>query len=92
MTTKESFSINSSDLLDKIKELIKEGNVTRITISDKYGKELLHFPLTVGILGVVLVPMFAAIGAVAALATECIITIEREVENEEGAANEAKVS
>jgi hypothetical protein len=80
MTTKESFSINGAGLLDKIKELINEGNVTRITITDKLGKELLHFPLTIGVVGVLLAPIFAAIGALAVFVTECTIIVEREVE------------
>ena len=79
MTTKESFSINGEGLLDKIKELIKEGNVTRIIISDRMGKELLNFPLTVGVVGALIAPVFAAIGTLAALVTECTITVEREV-------------
>jgi len=91
MTTKESFSINGAGLLDKIKEIIKEGNVTRIIITDKHGKELLHFPLAAGIFGVILAPMLAAVGAVAALVTECTITVEREVPDAEIVQDEAKV-
>jgi hypothetical protein len=83
MTTKETFSINSESLMAKIKELIKEGNVTRIIISDKMGKDLLNFPLTVGVFGVLIAPMFAAVGALAAIITECTITVEREVAEEE---------
>ena len=82
MTTKETFSINSESLMAKIKELIKEGNVTRIIISDKMGKDLLNFPLTVGVFGVLIAPMFAAVGALAAIVTECTITVEREVEDD----------
>jgi len=82
MTTKETFSINSESLMAKIKELIKEGNVTRIIISDKMGKDLLNFPLTVGVFGVLIAPMFAAVGALAAIVTECTITVEREVTEE----------
>ncbi|MCO5950117.1 DUF4342 domain-containing protein [Mucilaginibacter flavidus] len=82
MTTKETFSINSESLMAKIKELIKEGNVTRIIISDKMGKDLLNFPLTVGVFGVLIAPMFAAVGALAAIVTECTITVEREVADE----------
>jgi hypothetical protein len=82
MTTKETFSINSESLMAKIKELIKEGNVTRIIISDKMGKDLLNFPLTVGVFGVLIAPMFAAVGALAAIVTECTITVEREVTDE----------
>lgn len=92
MTTKESFSINGESLLDKIKELIKEGNVTRIIITDKHGKELLHFPLTAGIFGALLVPMLAVVGTLAALVTECTITVEREVADKEETPNDIKVS
>ena len=79
--TKESFSINGEQLIKKIKELIAEGNVRKITISDKFGKEIASFPLTVGVVGALLLPVFAAIGAIAALVTECTITIEREEEH-----------
>ncbi|WP_295649504.1 DUF4342 domain-containing protein [uncultured Mucilaginibacter sp.] len=75
--TKESFHINGESLLKKIKELIAEGNVTRISITDKAGKELMSFPLTIGLVGVVLAPVLAAVGAMAALLGECTITVER---------------
>ena len=76
--TKESFSIHGENLLKKVKELIEEGNVRKITITDKSGKELASFPLTVGVVGALILPMLAAIGAIAALVTECTITVERE--------------
>ncbi|MES2109394.1 MAG: DUF4342 domain-containing protein [Bacteroidota bacterium] len=91
MTTKESFSINGEGLLDKIKELIKDGNVTRIIISDRMGKELLNFPLTVGVVGALIAPAFAAIGTLAALVTECTITVEREVPEAEEVKDEPAV-
>jgi hypothetical protein len=78
--TKESFSIHGENLLKKVKELIEEGNVRKITITDKSGKELASFPLTVGVVGALLLPVLAAIGAIAALITECTITVEREDE------------
>lgn len=78
--TKESFSIHGINLLEKVKELIEEGNVRKITITDKSGKELASFPLTVGVVGALLLPMLAAVGALAALLTECTITVEREEE------------
>ena len=78
MSKKESFSINGEALLGKIKELVHEGNVSRITINDKSGKELMSFPLSVGVLGAILAPVFAAVGTLAALVTECTITVERE--------------
>lgn len=75
---KESFSINGEKLLEKVKELIREGNVRRITITDKSGKELMTFPLTFGVVGVLIAPVLAAIGALAALIGECTLTVERE--------------
>lgn len=81
MANKEFFSINSESLLKKVKELIAEGNVTRITIADKEGKEIAGFPLTLGVVGVFLMPMFAAVGAIAALIGECTIIVERHDEN-----------
>ncbi len=75
---KETFKINGENLLKKIKELIEEGNVSRITIHDKNGKELMNFPLTIGVVGAVFAPILAAIGALAALVNECTITVERE--------------
>jgi len=77
-TTKESFKINGESLLKKVKELINEGNIRKITITDKDGKELMSFPLTIGVVGVVFAPVLAAIGALAALVGECTITVERE--------------
>ena len=74
----ESFHINGEQLLKKVKELIAEGNIRKITIKDKAGKELMSFPLTVGVVGAVLAPIFAAVGAVAALIGECTISVERE--------------
>lgn len=71
------------NLLNKVKELIDEGNVRRITITEKSGKELVSFPLTIGVAGAVLAPVLAAIGALAALIGECSITVERENDNSE---------
>jgi uncharacterized protein DUF4342 len=78
MATKESFNINGEQLLKKVKELINEGNVRKITITDKHGKELMSFPLTIGVVGAVLAPVLAAVGALAALIGECTITVEKE--------------
>jgi hypothetical protein len=78
MTTKESFKLNGEHLLNKVKELIAEGNIRKITITDKHDKELASFPLTLGVVGLVIAPVLAAIGAMAALIGECTITVERE--------------
>jgi hypothetical protein len=82
--TKESFHIDGENLLKKVKELIAEGNVTKISIADKTGKEIAHFPLTIGVVGALFLPMFAAVGAIAALIGECTITVEREDAKKEG--------
>ena len=74
----ESFRVSGEDLLKKVKELIHQGNIRNITIEDKKGKAILIFPLTIGVVGAVLVPPLAAIGALAALLTECTIKVERE--------------
>jgi len=78
--TKESFSIHGENLLKKIHEIIEEGNVRKITITDKAGKELMSFPLTIGVVGALVAPVLAAVGAVAALVGECTITVEKEEE------------
>ena len=74
----ETFHVKGEKLLEKVKELIREGNVRRIIIKDKKGKVLVEFPLTFGVVGAVLAPMLAAIGAIAALVTQCSITVQRE--------------
>ncbi|HXB43258.1 MAG TPA: DUF4342 domain-containing protein [Puia sp.] len=76
--TKDFFTINGENLVKKVKELIEEGNIRKITITEKSGKELMSFPLTVGVVGAVLAPVLAAVGALAALIGECTITVERE--------------
>ncbi|GGC14118.1 hypothetical protein GCM10011386_02250 [Parapedobacter defluvii] len=79
---KESFFVKGEELLKKIKDIIAEGNVRKIIISDKSGKEIMSFPVTVGVVGALLAPLFAAVGALAALVTECSITVERDEDAE----------
>jgi len=76
----ESFKVEGENLLKKVKELINEGNVRKITIKDKSGKELMSFPLTFGVIGAAVAPILAAVGAIAALIGECTISVEREEE------------
>jgi hypothetical protein len=76
--TTETFEIKGEDLVKKVKELIHEGNVRRIIVKNKEGKTLIEFPLTVGVVGALMLPALAAVGAVAALVTECSIVVERE--------------
>jgi hypothetical protein len=77
-TFKETFIVPGEQLLKKIKDLIEEGNVRKITIHNKAGEEIMSFPLTIGVVGAVLAPVFAAVGALAALIGECTISVERE--------------
>ena len=73
----EEFKINSEDLMAKLKSIIKEGNARKVTIKGKDDNEIISFPVTVGVAGLVLAPVFAAVATIAALATECTIVIER---------------
>lgn len=76
-TWTETIQIEGGELLDKVKELIHEGNVRQITI--KQGERtIVSFPLNVGLVAAVIAPMLAAVGAIAALATDCSIVVERE--------------
>lgn len=77
MTGKDTFEVRGEDLLKKVKELIHEGNVRQITILDKNGKIILVLPLTLGVVGAVLLPPLAAVGAIAALLTECTLKVDR---------------
>lgn len=77
-TKTETFKVSGEELLKKFKELIHEGNVRKITIMDKEGKEIVAFPLTIGVVGAVIAPALAAVGAIAALVTECTIKVERK--------------
>jgi len=79
---KEEFTISGEKLVSTIKELVREGNIRRVTIKNKEGKTLIEIPLTFGVVGAVLLPTLAAIGAIAALVTECTIVVEK-VEEED---------
>ncbi len=73
----EEFHVNGEELIAKIKQLIHEGNIRRIIIKDRDGKVMLEFPLTFGVVGVVLAPTLAAVGAVAALIGEATVVVEK---------------
>lgn len=74
----EEFKVNGEDLLKKVKAIIAEGNARRIMVKNKQGKSIIELPLTVGVVGAALVPAIAAVGAIAALVTECTIVVERD--------------
>ena len=74
---KEEFHVSGDDVMAKIKELLHEGNVRRITIKNEEGKTLIEIPLTIGVVGAVLLPVWAAIGAIAALVANLTIVVEK---------------
>ena len=73
----EEFQVSGEKLVAKIKELVHEGNIRRITIKDQNGDTLIVIPLTLGVVGAIIVPVWAAIGAIAALVANLTIVIER---------------
>ncbi|MCW4054055.1 MAG: DUF4342 domain-containing protein [Candidatus Bathyarchaeota archaeon] len=75
--TREEYTVSSSNLVNRVGELLHEGNLTRIIVKDEKGKDLLEIPATVGVLGVVIAPWLAALGVIAALVTNCTIIVER---------------
>ena len=74
----EEFKVEGEKLLAKIKELLHEGNIRRVIIKDKDGKTVMEVPMTIGIVGVLIAPQLAAIGAIAALLTEATVIVEKE--------------
>ena len=74
---KEEIRLQGENVVRKVKDLIREGNVRRISIRDKDDKTIAEFPLTVGVVGALVAPALAAIGAIAAMMTECTISIDR---------------
>lgn len=74
----EEIKVSGSKLKARIKELIKEGNVRRIIIRNPAGRTLLDMPLSAGVAGAVLLPFWAAVGTIAALATDYTIAVERD--------------
>ncbi len=74
----EEFKVNGEELLAKIKQLVHEGNIRRIIIKNKDGAVLMELPLTFGVVGALLLPSLAAVGAIAALLTEATVVVEKE--------------
>ena len=77
-TRREEFKVSGGKIVDKIKELIKEGNVRRIIIINEKGETLMELPLTFAVVGTALAPVLAAVGALAALIANCTIIVERK--------------
>ncbi len=75
--TQEEFTVSGSNLVERVRDLLHEGNVTRVIVKDEKGSTLLEIPATVGVIGTVIAPWLAALGVIAALATKCKIVVER---------------
>ena len=75
-TFTESFKVAADQLVDAVKRLVHEGNVRRVIIKQE-GRTVVEFPVTIGVVGTVLAPVLAAVGAIAAYMTECTIEVER---------------
>jgi hypothetical protein len=87
---REEFKIDGDAVIATIKELVHEGNVRRITIKNEQGQTLIEIPLTVGVVGAILLPVWAAIGAIAALAANLIILVEKVESPVESSSDESK--
>ena len=74
----EEIKVSGSKLKERVKQLIKEGNVRRIIVRNPAGRTLIDMPLSAGVAGAVLLPLWAAIGTIAALATDYTIAVERD--------------
>ena len=74
---KEEFRVRGDAVIAKIKEILHEGNIRRITIQNEEGNTLIEIPLTIGVVGFLLLPVWAAIGAIAALAANLNIVVEK---------------
>ena len=73
----EEYQIDGDEMVAKVKELVRMGNIRRIAIQNEEGKTLIEIPLTLGVVGAVLLPVWAALGALAALVTNCTIVVEK---------------
>ncbi|MGD1047348.1 MAG: DUF4342 domain-containing protein [Candidatus Krumholzibacteriaceae bacterium] len=73
----EEFEVSGDRVVETVKRLAHEGNIRRITIKDTEGRSLIEIPLTLGVVGAVLLPVWAAVGALAALVTRCTIVVEK---------------
>lgn len=76
-THTEEFRVDGEKIVSKIKELLHEGNIRRVIIKDKDGKSLMEIPVTFGVVGVLIAPQLAALGAIAALLSEANIVVEK---------------
>ena len=77
-TRTEEHQVGGDGLVAKVKELIREGNIRRISIKNGEGKTLIEIPLTIGVVGLAFSPVLAAVGALAALAADFTLVVEKK--------------
>lgn len=83
----EQFELQGEQIVAKIKDLVRQGNIRRVTIKNEDGKTIVDFPLTIGVVGALLMPQLAALGAIAALITNCTLVVERADDEPESTAD-----
>lgn len=76
--TTETFKVKGEELLDKLKELLHQGNIHKILIKDDKGRTFIEIPVTVGVVGAALLPVWAAVAAIAALVAKFTIVVEKK--------------
>jgi hypothetical protein len=74
----EEFKVSGEEILKKVKEIIKEGNARKIIIKNEKGETIVEIPLTFAVVGAVLLPVLAAVGAIAGILTKCTLVVEKK--------------
>ena len=82
VSDREKHKVSGDRVIAKIKELLHEGNVRHVVIKNDEGRTLIEFPVSIGMAGALLLPVWAAVGAIAAIVTDCTIEVERETEED----------
>ncbi len=77
-TNREEFRVSGEEILVKVKEIIKEGNARRIIVKNEKEETIVEIPLTFAVVGAVLVPVLAAVGAIAGILTKCTLVVEKK--------------
>jgi hypothetical protein len=81
-TSQEEFRVKGEEIIKKVKEIIKAGNARRIIIKNEKGQVLMEIPVTFAVVGAVLAPVLAAVGAIAGIVTNSTIIVEKKVDGD----------
>jgi hypothetical protein len=77
-TNTEEFKVKGNEVIDRLKQILKEGNARRVIVKNEQGESILEIPVTIGVVGALLAPYLAAIGAVIAVVSNCSIVVEKK--------------